>query len=102
MSKTTDLLERMTPAEYHEEDPALAHGAKKVLGYGLLEEIDQRLKLRAALDELGVSPFTDESVERYKQMVLAEAKRQTRKGRVLAALSGVGALVAITFFGPAI
>ena len=38
MSKTTDLLERMTPAEYHEEDPALAHGAKKVLGYGLLEE----------------------------------------------------------------
>ena len=75
MSKTTGLLERMAHAPQFEEDVILARSARDLLGYRLLAEINQRMQLRAALDELGVSPFTDESVERYKQAVCAEANK---------------------------
>src|SRR5688572_5801689 len=102
MSKAVDLLERMTPAEFHDQDPELLEAAKQVLGYSLLAEIDRRMKLRAVLDALGVSPFTDESVELYKQAVLTETNKRIGKGRLLTALSAIGVFVAVTCFGPAI
>ena len=102
MSKAIELLERMTPAESYAEDPLLSGAADRELGYGLLAEIDRQMKLRSALDELGVSPFTDESVERYKQAVLVEANKRIGKGRMLAVLSGIGVVIALICFGPAL
>ena len=102
MSNAAELLERMAPVERHQEDAALSLDASKVLGYRLLGEIDRQMKLRAALDELGVSPFTDESVERYKQAVLALANRRIRKGRILKAASFTGIFVAMLCLGPAL
>ena len=102
MSKATELLERMTPAEVFAEDSALSEAADRVLGYSLLGEIDRQMKLRAALGELGVSPFSDESVERYKQTALFEANEQIIKGRILTALTWIAGATAVTCFGPAL
>src|SRR5688572_2103233 len=102
MSKSTELLERMTPAEFYAEDPALSEAADRVLGYSLLGEIDRQMKLRSALDELGVAPFTEESVERYKQAVLAEANKQIGKGRALTLLTWIATAVALICLGPAL
>src|SRR5205823_1758215 len=45
---------------------------------------------------------TDETVERYKQAVLAEANTEIRKGRILSALPWIGAILLLTCFGPAL
>lgn len=102
MSDAINVLERMPPAPTPEPCDGLPQRAESMLGYGLLAALDRRLALRRALDELGVSPFTDESVERYKQAVLAEANKGLWKGRWLAYLPGVGALLSLVCFGPAL
>src|SRR5215831_16226832 len=102
MSNAIELLERMAPAPPFEPDPILSKTAKEMLGYGLMAEVEQRMRLRAALDELGVSPFTDESVDSYKQAVLAKANKDIRKGRMLAVLPWIGVWLAIMCFGPAL
>ncbi len=102
MSKTTELLERMAPAPPHAEDLALSLAARRELGYEVLAELDEQMKLRTALDELGVSPFTDESVERYKHAAVADAGSEIAKGKALLAVSWIGATLSLVCFGPAL
>ena len=68
----TDVLERkkVVVGEEVKLSPVLAEQVEKILKYPELQKRQDGFRLRKALSDLGIKPFTAESVSQYKEMML--------------------------------
>jgi hypothetical protein len=80
------------------EEAAVGEQLAEAVGYKRLKEKHDGLKLKATLRELGVQPFTSESVERYKKQKVRESKR-TWRHRFVQASSWVMGISLVGFLG---
>jgi len=105
MSKSLAVLERMsiednTMAQFWGDLPEKAANA---LGYEALQKRKQHVDLMSLLDKMKIRPFTDRSVERYKEKVVRETNpRLWRRQRFVEVMAIISVIACFFCGGPAI
>lgn len=106
MSEATSVLERSALPRPEGTDLAelwgdLPEEAADKLGYQLLQDKKQRYQLWSVLSDLGIRPFTAESVERYKALMAEEARpKRPLRDRLLSLVQGLTIFAVLVSLGP--